>query len=113
MIVVMVQMKFLEHAVSHQKRFLLFYSIGFNLAVFQSIVNAVKMNFDVLMVDVFQNDGLRIIFHRISKVHTSVLLNSRVCDHDYDCGGGDTSDESVDCGKIISIFNPSLLFKIK
>jgi hypothetical protein len=27
------------------------------------------------------------------------VFNFRVCDHNYDCGGNDRSDETTDCGK--------------
>lgn len=52
------------------------------------------MNFVVEMVDVYQDDGSRsgyVIFEGLS-------VHFRRCDHDLDCGSGDTSDETG-CGK--------------
>jgi len=49
------------------------------------------------MVDVSHNDGLKIkIFKILSWFFVPYF---RVCDHDNDCGAGDTSDEDANCGK--------------
>ena len=45
---------------------------------------------------------------RPSKMQRSMFVSvCRVCDHDYDCGSGDLSDESGDCGESCqSAFEP-------
>jgi low density lipoprotein-related protein 2 len=40
-----------------------------------------------------------------------LLFHFRVCDHDYDCGGGDTSDETADCGQSYSMFKIEICSK--
>ncbi len=46
------------------------------------------------MVDVFHNDGWKCIV----KIICLSFIYFRQCDHDFDCGPGDTSDETG-CGK--------------
>lgn len=35
----------------------------------------------------------------IENLPLTFFLSFRVCDHDFDCGPGDTSDEDASCGK--------------
>ena len=59
------------------------------------------MSSDAGTVDAFQTDGLLSFSVELCSRTDFLVDYSRVCDHDYDCGNGDTSDESGDCGKPI------------